>query len=440
MPSPSSLTSTATPSAGARATATARARRRRPSPAPSVTVPSPWRTAFSSRLPRTWSTRSGSAQTSGSASATRDTNALAVVAAGDHPVDVPAGDRGEVDRLAADLEPAGVDPRDVEQLADQPGHPVGVGLDGLEHEPLLVVGEPVPAAQQRGREALDRGQRRAQLVGDGGDQRGVVDLGAAAVSRRRAAPSRTRSTGCAAARRRYRGDEQLAAVPAAAAAARGGRSGLPGRSTGRWSATRSCRRCPAAAAPRGRPARAGRGAAQSTIRSAARVENRIVASPSAAMSPSGDRAPPAASPADSGSITMRRAVKSMAPTLSGRAGASRRGVEADRGGHGQVEAFGLPVDRHPHHLVAARAAPSGSPRPRCRRPRRWSSGTRSASASAGSVARPPRRRRAPRSPGARSASPASPRAAQPGHDRQVEQAMPAVDRTHLGCGRRRWRR
>ena len=69
---------------------------------------------------------------------------------------------------------------DVEQLGDQPGDPVGVGVDGLEHQPLLVVVEAVPLAQQGGGEALDAGQRRAQLVGDGGEQLGAARLGAAA--------------------------------------------------------------------------------------------------------------------------------------------------------------------------------------------------------------------------------------------------------------------
>ena len=101
--------------------------------------------------------------------------------AGHGAVDVAAEDGLDVDRLRADLQPAGVDARDVEQLGDQPGDAVGVRLDGLEHEPLLVVAEPVPAAQQGGGEALDRGQRRAQLVGDGGDDGGVLGLGAAAV-------------------------------------------------------------------------------------------------------------------------------------------------------------------------------------------------------------------------------------------------------------------
>ena len=102
-----------------------------------------------------------------------------VGAAGHHAVDVAAGGRLDVDRLAAHLQAPGVDARDVEQLGDQPGDAVGVVLDGLEHEALLVVGEPLPPAQQRRGEALDRRQRRAQLVGHRRDEGAVLLVGAA---------------------------------------------------------------------------------------------------------------------------------------------------------------------------------------------------------------------------------------------------------------------
>src|ERR1700722_264326 len=93
----------------------------------------------------------------------------------------PAGDRllragGNVHQLPVYLEPPGLDPGHVQQLGDEPGHPVGVGVDRLEHDPLLVVVEAVPLGQQRGGESLDAGQRGAQFVRHGGDQ-----VGAAAV-------------------------------------------------------------------------------------------------------------------------------------------------------------------------------------------------------------------------------------------------------------------
>ena len=99
---------------------------------------------------------------------------------------------GQVDQLPVHLHPARLDPGHVEQLGDQPGHPVGVGVDRLQHHPLLVVGEPGPLGQQRGGEALHAGQRGAQLVGDGGDELGAaafepVPLLRAAQADRRAA-------------------------------------------------------------------------------------------------------------------------------------------------------------------------------------------------------------------------------------------------------------
>lgn len=91
-----------------------------------------------------------------------------------------ADGRADVDGLAAHFEAPGVDAGDVEQLGDQPRDAVGVGVDGLQHELLLVVGEAFPLGEQGGREALDRGERRAQFMGDRGDQLGVAALGAAA--------------------------------------------------------------------------------------------------------------------------------------------------------------------------------------------------------------------------------------------------------------------
>ena len=77
-------------------------------------------------------------------------------------------------------EPAGVEPGHVEQLGDQAAEPVGVGVDRGEHQLLLLVVEPVPPVEQRLDEALHAGQRRAQLVGDRGDQVGAVAVEAGA--------------------------------------------------------------------------------------------------------------------------------------------------------------------------------------------------------------------------------------------------------------------
>ena len=78
----------------------------------------------------------------------------------------------EPHRSAPQREPAGVDAGGVEQLGDEPAEPVGVGVDGLEHQLALVVGEPVPLGEQGRGEALDAGERRPQLVRHRGDEVG----------------------------------------------------------------------------------------------------------------------------------------------------------------------------------------------------------------------------------------------------------------------------
>ena len=81
------------------------------------------------------------------------------LARSDARVEVALNDRGNVHYLLAQLEAAGLDPRDVQELTDKPGDTVGVRVDRLQHELLLVVGEPVPLCQQGRGEALDARQR-----------------------------------------------------------------------------------------------------------------------------------------------------------------------------------------------------------------------------------------------------------------------------------------
>ena len=80
---------------------------------------------------------------------------------------------------------AGVEPGDVEQVVDDASEPLGLGRDvarGSRAAPSS--GEVHVLAQQRLGEAVDRGQRRAQLVRDGRDEVG-------AASARRRAPRET---------------------------------------------------------------------------------------------------------------------------------------------------------------------------------------------------------------------------------------------------------
>ena len=105
--------------------------------------------------------------------------------------------------------------------------------DGGEHQLLLLVVEPVPAVEQRLHEALHAGQRRAQLVGDGGDQVGAlaVEPGPAA-----AGAERDRDLGDRLVRAARRGGSARRPAPrcrrAAARTARGRRCGCAARRTG----------------------------------------------------------------------------------------------------------------------------------------------------------------------------------------------------------------
>src|SRR5215472_10257585 len=80
------------------------------------------------------------------------------------------------DKLPVDFHPPRLDPGHIEQFGDEPGDPVRVGVDGLQHHFLLVVGEPAPFGQQRRGEALHAGQRGPQLVRHGGHQVGAAAL------------------------------------------------------------------------------------------------------------------------------------------------------------------------------------------------------------------------------------------------------------------------
>ena len=84
---------------------------------------------------------------------------------------------GEVDLVAVER-PAGVQPREQQQVLDQGGHPGGLGLDlGHRQGQLLRVGRAGAPAQLG--VPVDGGQRRAQLVGGVGDE--LPDLQLAAV-------------------------------------------------------------------------------------------------------------------------------------------------------------------------------------------------------------------------------------------------------------------
>ncbi|MEH3068594.1 MAG: hypothetical protein PGN15_11315 [Aeromicrobium erythreum] len=119
----------------------------------------------------TWVMRSASPQTRVRLAARLERERVA--AGGDAAQDA-ARDLVELDGSAPQGQSTGVDAGRVEQLGDETAEPVGVGVDGLEHELALLLGEAVPLRQQGRGEPLDSCERRAQLVGDGGDEVGAL--------------------------------------------------------------------------------------------------------------------------------------------------------------------------------------------------------------------------------------------------------------------------
>ena len=75
----------------------------------------------------------------------------------------------DVDRAAVDLDVVGLDARDVEQVVDELDEPVGRAQDDLD-ELALALGHVLGRAVEQLDEALDRGQRAAELVRGGGDE------------------------------------------------------------------------------------------------------------------------------------------------------------------------------------------------------------------------------------------------------------------------------
>ena len=74
---------------------------------------------------------------------------------------------------------ARVELRDGEQAVDDRGQPLGLGGDVAQERRALLLAEEHVLAEQRLREAVDRRQRRAQLVRDGRDEVGLHLLDAA---------------------------------------------------------------------------------------------------------------------------------------------------------------------------------------------------------------------------------------------------------------------
>ncbi len=68
-------------------------------------------------------------------------------------------ERSHVSGYPTQFKASGVDSSDVEQFGDQSRESVGVTVDRFEHEPPLVLSEPIPFGEEGRSEALDTGQR-----------------------------------------------------------------------------------------------------------------------------------------------------------------------------------------------------------------------------------------------------------------------------------------
>ena len=134
-------------------------------------------TALSTRLIRTRPTLSGSPRPSGSSSVGGRARARAPGRG------APAAPRrrrcDERERIAVldrDVQRVGVEPARPEDVVDGAREPVGLARDDVEQLRALLVVERDVAAAQRHRRAVDRGERRAQLVRDGRDELGAHRL------------------------------------------------------------------------------------------------------------------------------------------------------------------------------------------------------------------------------------------------------------------------
>src|SRR5262245_25763292 len=88
-------------------------------------------------------------------------------------VDDARGDHSRVDGLDRQLEPPGVEVAREQEVVDDLGEAAGLVLDDLEQPVARLVADVDVLTADRDRGAVDRGQRRAQLVRDGRDEVGA---------------------------------------------------------------------------------------------------------------------------------------------------------------------------------------------------------------------------------------------------------------------------
>ena len=182
-------------------------------------------------------------------------------------------------------------------------------------------------------------------MGDGGDEVGALPVEALAAAAGAQHDGHLLDRPTPAGPLDPRGHQHLGAARAGSTTARGCRPGCGARRTAGWWGTTRCRPGRAARAPRRGGCR--RPASPGSIAAAA-AETRVTCpSASATTTPSG-----------SASARAWAASRSVTPVTLTALGA-RRGVEADRGGRGEVEALGPAVDRDPDPVVGGRGQLGG---------------------------------------------------------------------------------
>ncbi len=98
-----------------------------------------------------------------------------------HQLDHLVHDLADIDRAPVDLDVVGLDPRHVEQVVDELDEPVGRLEDDVD-ELALALGHVLGRALEQLDEALDRGQRTAQLVRGGRDELALGPLEASTLA------------------------------------------------------------------------------------------------------------------------------------------------------------------------------------------------------------------------------------------------------------------
>ena len=126
--------------------------------------------ALSTRFTSTWRTLSGSAATGGRPSGARSESSIAGGRCAPAAATTARRPRARRTRSIGDVDRVGVEPARPQDVVDDPGEALGLARDHAQHALALLVGERHIGAAQCHRRAVDRRQRRPQLVRDRRDE------------------------------------------------------------------------------------------------------------------------------------------------------------------------------------------------------------------------------------------------------------------------------